>query len=210
MKRTMELVTMFDSDVLAKQRVRLFDIEHSRPSELSSELENLLKSISMGKDLQSVKFVPVDRINMLIAVAPNPGVFTQVEEWIKKLDIKVDSPSGKTDTYVYRIKYGKAETLANSIMMLFMSYGMGGYGGMGYGGMGYGGMGYSGMGMGGYGTMGMSGYGTTGLGGLYQQRTTTGVTAGATTAQTATQTGAGVMGGLTAGTGLTGQYLGTG
>ncbi len=224
MKRTMELVTMFDSDVLAKQRVRLFDIQNSRPSELSSELENLLKSISMGKDLQSVRFVPVDRINILIAVAPNPGVFTQVEEWIKKLDIKVDNPSGKTDTYVYRVKYGRAETLASSIMMLFMSYGFGGYGGYGgMGGYGYGGMGYAGMGMGGigyggigmggygYGGMGMPGYGMSGIGGLSQQRTAAAGTAAAGGSQALPQAGAGQMGGITAGAaGLTGQYLGMG
>jgi general secretion pathway protein D len=213
MKRTMELVTMFDSDVLAKQRVRLFDVENSRPSELSGELENLLKSISMGKDLQSVRFVPVDRINMLIAVAPNPGVFTQVEEWIKKLDIKVDNPSGKTDTYVYRVKYGRAESLASSIMMLYMYSGsMGGYGGMGgMGGYGYGnmgGMGYGSMGLGGYGTMGMGGYGASGIGGLAQRPT--GGAVSATNSQALAQAGAGQIGGLTSASGLTGQFLGAG
>mgnify|MGYP000870769542 CR=1 FL=1 len=95
MKRTMELVSLFDSDVLAKQRVRLFDVANGRPSELANELEGLLKSISMGKDLQSIRFVPVDRINVLIAVAPNPGVFAQVEEWIKKLDVRVDNQIGR-------------------------------------------------------------------------------------------------------------------
>ena len=36
-----------------------------------------------------MKFIPVDRINTIIAVAPNPGIFTQVESWISKLDIAV-------------------------------------------------------------------------------------------------------------------------
>ena len=221
MKRTMELVTMFDSDVLAKQRVRLYDIANSRPSELSSELEGLLKSISMGKDLQSIRFVPVDRINILIAVAPNPGVFTQVEEWIKKLDVKVDNPSGKTDTYVYRVKYGQADTLASSIMSLFMSM-MGGYGGMGmggYGGYGMGGYGMGGYGMSGYGGYGMGGYGTMGMGGysamgtssaLGQRSTTSGVGTTGVSGQGVAQTGVAQTTGLGAmgGAGMTGQYLG--
>ncbi|MBA3976214.1 MAG: type II secretion system protein GspD [Candidatus Solibacter sp.] len=225
MKRTMELVSLFDSDVLAKQRVKLFDVANGRPSELANELEGLLKSISMGKDLQSIRFVPVDRINVLIAVAPNPGVFAQVEEWIKKLDVRVDNPSGKTDTYVYRVKYGRAETLSMSIMSLFSQmWGMGGMGGMmgGMGGM-MGGMG--GMGMGGYG-MGMGGYGMNPMGGGAMMGNPMGIggyspagMAGGMTgpgqrpgaAGVAGQTGAAAqMGAASAGMGanMTGQFLG--
>ncbi len=165
MKRTMDLVTMFDSDALARQRVRLFEVKHSRPSDLADELEDLMKSISMGKDLSSIRFVPVDRINLLIAVAPNPGVFQEVETWLAKLDVKAESAVGRTDTYVYRVRYGRADMLAFAIMSLYysMNPGMGGYGMgmMGMGGFGMGGFGFGGMGMGGFGMggMGMGGMG---------------------------------------------------
>lgn len=163
MKRTMEMVGMFDSDTLAKQRVRLFDIKNSKPSDLATELERLLKSMSLSKEMTSVKFIPVDRINTLIAIAPNPGAFVSVQEWIEKLDLKVTGASGKVDTYVYRVRYGRADYLAGAIGMLFSAY----YPWMG-GGMGYGAMG--GLGMGGYGGIaggygGMGGYGGAGYGG---------------------------------------------
>ncbi len=89
-----------------------------------------------------------------------------------KLDIKVKSAAGKSDSYVYRVKYGRADLIAQSIMSLYysmmgpmMGMGMGGYGmgGYGMGGMGMGGYGMGGMGMGGYG-MGMGGYGAGGYG----------------------------------------------
>ncbi len=186
MRRTMEMVSLFDSDVLAKQRVRLFDIKNSRPTDLAKELEGMLKSMSLSKELSSVKFVPVDRINTLIAVAPNPGVFDRIQEWINKLDVKVENAAGKADNYVYRVRYGQASMLAMSIMMLYYSLtpgmggmGMGGYGmgmmggyGMGMGGYGMGGYGMGGYGMGGYGAggygmggMGMGGYGMGAMGG---------------------------------------------
>ena len=100
-------------------------------------------------------------------------------------------PAGAVDNYVYRLKYGRAETMAVAIMALYsgnpmalmalsqmnnsMMSGMmnniapgvggGGYGGGGYGG-GYGGGGYGGggMGYGGYSSGGM-GYGGGGYGG---------------------------------------------
>jgi general secretion pathway protein D len=177
MRRTMDMVALFDSDVLAKQRVKLFDLKHSRPSDMAKEMEGLLKSMSLSKEMSSVKFVPVDRINTLIAVAPNPGVFEQIQEWLNRLDVKVKGASGKADNYVYRVKYSRADMLAYSIMMLYsggvgMGLGMGvgglGMGGMGMGGLGMGGMGggmygggmYGGGAMGGIGTMGgnMTGY----------------------------------------------------
>jgi general secretion pathway protein D len=193
MKRTMELIGMFDSDTFAGQRVRLFDVANSRPSDLVKDLDSVFKAYSFSDKSSSVRFLPVDRINTIIAVAPNPGIFPQVKEWIDKLDIPVKLTAGAINNYVYRLKYGRAETVAMAIMALYtgnvsalmnlaMSNGMGGgmgggigggmgggYGGMGggYGGMGggYGGMGggYGGMG-GGYGGMG-GGYG--GMGGGY-------------------------------------------
>lgn len=156
MRRTMELVSLFDSDVFAAQRVRLFETKHGRPSDIAKELENIFKSISLSEKVSPVRFMPLDRINTIIAVAPNPGVFEQVEKWLQKLDIPVKVTAGAVDNYVYRVKYGRAETLAQAIMMLYVG------GGYGYGLFGFGyGLGYSGLGYGaGYGT----GYGYPGLG----------------------------------------------
>jgi general secretion pathway protein D len=182
MKRTMDLIALFDSDQFAGQRVRLFEVENSRPSDLQKELDQIFKAYSLSdKAAGSVRFIPVDRINTIIAVAPNPGIFTQVEGWITKLDIAVKASSGSVNSYVYRLKYARADTIAMAIMALYSGNpfalmalgamanqqnmsagnGMGGIGGMGntaspyqmMGGMMGGGFG---MGLGGY---GMGGYG---------------------------------------------------
>ena len=177
MRRTMELIGMFDSDVLAGQRVRQFEVTNGRPSDIAKELENVFKAFSLSEKNSSIKFMPIDRINTIIAVAPNPGIFTRVEEWLKKLDVPVKVTAGSIDNYVLRIKYQRADVVAMGIMMLYgapMGYG-GGYG-AGYGGFGgsaspfgmmgggMGGYGTGGYGMGGYGASGMGGYGMGGYG----------------------------------------------
>ena len=63
---------MFDSDTFAGQRVKLFDVANSRPSDLVKELDSVFKAYSLSEKSAAVKFIPVDRINTLIAVAPNP------------------------------------------------------------------------------------------------------------------------------------------
>ena len=152
-RRTMELIALFDSDALAKQRVRLFEVRHGRPSDVALELESILKGVSLTEKTASVRFLPIDRINTLVAVAPNPGVFKEVEEWLAKIDIPVKVTAGSVDNYVYRVKYGRAESLAHAIMALYLGITYG-YGGFGYGG--FGGYGRSGRfrGLGGYGGLG--------------------------------------------------------
>ncbi|MCU0227209.1 MAG: hypothetical protein MUF01_06180, partial [Bryobacterales bacterium] len=182
MRRTMELISLFDSDVLAKQRVRQFDIRNGKPSDVAKELETILKGIAFSKETSSVNFLPIDRVNLLIAVAPNPGVFEEIAKWIEKIDVKVTVTAGSFNNYVYRVKYGDAFMLSSSIMQLYtgMPMGFGGMG-MGMGGMGrvggmnrlaggaggVGGMGSAGaMGAGGMGAMGMGGAGAMGMGGM--------------------------------------------
>lgn len=185
MKRLMELVGLFDSNTFANQRVRLFEVKNSRPSDIAKELDGILKSISLNDKNSPIRLLPVDRINTLIAVAPNPGVFTEVEAWITKLDLAVESSAGSLNNYVYRVKYGFAPTIAMAIMGLYsnnpmaayslmMMSGMGGGmmgGGMMGGGMGMGGGMMGGMGGGMYGGGMGGGYGGGmmggGMGGMY-------------------------------------------
>ncbi len=140
MRRTMELLAMFDSDALASQRVKLYDVTNGRPSDIVKELEQVFKAYSLSDKATAVKFLPVDRLSTVIAVASNPGVFERVGEWIKKLDTPIKATAGSVDNYIYRLKYGRAETVGMAIMMLYGgSPAMGGMGGMGMaGGMGSG------------------------------------------------------------------------
>jgi len=228
MKRTLELISMFDSDALASQRVKLFDVRHGRPSDIAKELETVFKAFALSEKNTSIKFMPIDRINTIIVVAPNPGVFPEVEKWLKKLDVKVKVTVGSIDNYVYRLKYGRAEIVGMALMQLYggiSGYGYGGYGGGGYGGFGGGGLGGFGGGYGGgYGGYG-GGYGAygggyPGMGGGYggggaypgaygmggagtMGPGALGAATQALNSQTATGTGA-----ATAGGDLTGSYMG--
>jgi general secretion pathway protein D len=191
MKRTMDLLALFDSDSFVSQRVHLYEVSNARPTDLVKQLDSIFKAVSLSDKAGAAKFVAIDRINTIVAVAPNPGVFEQVGQWLKKLDIPVKSPAGAVDNYVYRLKYGRAETMALAIMALYSGNpaalmalsqmnsammggmmsnigpgtngGMGMGGGMGYGGGSFGGGGYGGGGYGG--GYGGGGYGGGGYGG---------------------------------------------
>ena len=75
MRRTMELIDMFDSDTFANQRVHIFEVKNARPSDLVKELDNIFKSISLDTKTGTVKFLPVDRINEADRRRPQRGRF---------------------------------------------------------------------------------------------------------------------------------------
>jgi general secretion pathway protein D len=181
MRRLMDLVAMFDSDQIANQRVHVFSVKYGRPSDISKELENIVKSIALSDKNSPIKFLPIDRINTIIAVAPNPGAFTEVQTWLDKLDIAPKSSAGGIRNYSYRVHYGDAQTIACSIQALYGQLsgfaGPGGFGGGPQGGImacmqtangvagggGFGGGVYGGGGLGGGGGYGGGAYG----GGMY-------------------------------------------
>ena len=121
MRRTLDLISIFDNDAFAGQRVRAFDIKNGRPSDISKELDDIFKAYSLSGDKgnSAVHFIPVNRINTILAVAPNPGSFAQVESWIAKLDIPAKVTAGSVDNYVYKLKYAKAEIIGSVINQLY-------------------------------------------------------------------------------------------
>jgi len=183
MRRSLELLSMFDSDTFAGQRVRSFEVKNGRPRDIARELEQIFKSYALSPDEAhaAIRFLPIDRINTILAVAPNPGAFTEVEKWLGKLDVPAKIPAGSIQNNVYKLKYGRAEIVGSAIGQLYgvpvagLGLGMGGiYGGMpgnssypamGLGGLG-GGMG-GGFGMGGGYGLGYGGQGQFGYGGGY-------------------------------------------
>jgi general secretion pathway protein D len=226
MKRMMELINLFDSDTFAGQRVRLFDVTNSRPTDLAKNLDTVFKAYALSEKSSSVKFIPLDNINTLIAIAPNPGIFVQVKDWIDKLDIPVKVTAGSTEIWTYRMHYSRAEIVAAAVMALYsgnpmalmqmaasansgmVSAGMGMNGtgagiGMGMGSMGYGGGGYGGGGYGG------GGYGAGGYGGGYGGGSGVGATpAPSPTGVASSQQFGAPQQGL--GAGQTGSYMGMG
>ncbi|HUI54306.1 MAG TPA: type II secretion system secretin GspD [Bryobacteraceae bacterium] len=222
LKRTLQLIDMFDSDTFAGQRVHLFEVVNSRPSDMAKELDTVFKAYALSEKSSAVKFIPVDRINTIIAVAPNPGIFAQVKTWLDKLDVAVKAQAGEVNSYVYRLKYGFAATTAAAITALYtgdttalMQLSTTMMNGMGMNGLGFGGINTVNGGYGGLGTMGTAAgmYGNYGSYGSYgQMGYPGGYGAGAPMYPAAAQQGPlSIQQGQAPGsnpTGLTGMYLG--
>jgi len=120
MKRLIDVVAMFDTDTLAQQRIRVFEVQNAQARQLVADLREVFSAYAMS-DRSAVKFLPIERINSILVVSGNPNVFSEVQQWIEKLDKPVRK-SG-IQNFVYRVENASAENLAAVLSGL---YGVGG------------------------------------------------------------------------------------
>src|SRR5580698_11297591 len=69
MRRTLEMISMFDSDTFAGQRVKPFEVKNGRPSDIAKELDDIFKAYALSGDKSgAVRFLSINRINTILAV----------------------------------------------------------------------------------------------------------------------------------------------
>ncbi len=105
-----DLVAQFDNLELARQRVRLFPVQNNVASSLVPELEAIFAAYGLSEKKPSLRFVPIDRINAILVVANDAGVYDEVQAWLTQLD-KPAAPSG-VQTFIYRVQNSEADYLA--------------------------------------------------------------------------------------------------
>lgn len=111
-----DLIHTFDVNWLKGMTFALFALENVEAKTLQGELSKVFDDASTPiKGM--VKFIPMSRLNSLLAISHSREYLRQVESWIKRLDKGGQSEGRKI--YVYHVQNGKAETIANSLNQIF-------------------------------------------------------------------------------------------
>ena len=115
-KRLMEIIEQFDSATFAQQRIQLLPVHNNVASGLVPELESIFSAYALSEKKTPLRFVPIDRINSILVVTPDPAAFAEVERWVDKLD-QPAPPSG-IQTFIYRVQNSEADYLARLLTNL--------------------------------------------------------------------------------------------
>ncbi|TMA40341.1 MAG: hypothetical protein E6J79_00060, partial [Deltaproteobacteria bacterium] len=132
--RLRDLVATFDTDVFHNLHARVFKMQYGDPDELANEILGLLAPYGVtptGEGEGGVYLIPLSRLNSIVAIAFDPLLFTEIERWLRLLDIPPEESAGR-QTFVYPVENAKAADLASVLNELFG----GGPGGGGGGGLG--------------------------------------------------------------------------
>ena len=118
MKRLLELVALFDTEVFSNQRARLYPVKSSQAAIVAAELINVFSAYGLSTGTSAIRFIPIERVNSILVVTANQSVYPEVERWLARLDQPV-SESG-VRTFVYKVENGKAESLADVLSRLLL------------------------------------------------------------------------------------------
>lgn len=119
-------IALFDTDWLAGMHFALFEPKYMDAEELATELSNLVstpetttgpnrgEAEAAGASSGAIRFVPIDRLNAVLAIAPDEKSIDQLRGWVARLDRPAEGNDKKI--YVYRVQNGRASDIAATLI----------------------------------------------------------------------------------------------
>jgi general secretion pathway protein D len=112
-----QTVGVFDVDQMTGQGVALIGLEHADAETIIQELRQLFGDGVKGPLGGLVRFVPVKRMNAVLAIARQADYLDQARDWIRRLDRTRDADQRRL--YVYFVKNGAAGQLVKTLRGAF-------------------------------------------------------------------------------------------
>ena len=114
--KLLELVRIFDSDVFSGKRVRVYALRNSRATNLALELEIIFAGYALSGE-SPVQFIPIPRLNSVLAIGPGPGSFKEVDRWVAQLDQA--GLNREVRNYFVKIQNGDAAAIAGLLLKIY-------------------------------------------------------------------------------------------
>jgi len=123
LSRVMELVSIFDVDVLKGRSFALFTPAHVDASRIIEELDQIFnngaKKDKEGGDSSFFRFIEIERLNAVLAITHQASYLRDIENWVLRLD-KTNTEAGG-GVNVYRAQHVSALDLADTLNDIFGS-----------------------------------------------------------------------------------------
>ncbi|WP_295590954.1 type II secretion system secretin GspD, partial [uncultured Lamprocystis sp.] len=119
MGNLIDTIKVFDVDWMRGLSVGFFVLEYAKANEVVTQLEGLLADDSGNPMKGLFRFIPVESSNSLMVISPQESYIQQARNWIERLDMAEATGSAAQRLFVYRVKHGDAENLANVLSELF-------------------------------------------------------------------------------------------
>ncbi len=108
-------IKTFDIDWMTGMSFAIYSLKYAEVDQIHDELASIFAAndtVAAG----SVRFIPIPRINKLLAIAPQREILRSVEFWISKLDLGGSSPGRRI--YVYQVRNGRAADMAETLNLI--------------------------------------------------------------------------------------------
>jgi len=113
-----DLINTFDVDWLAGMSLGIFPLQNGTPKAVASELETIFAAGSGAPLAGLLRFVPIERINSVLVISPQPAYLDRVRTWITRLD---QDDENTPRIYEYHVQNSRAVDLAKVLSQLLSS-----------------------------------------------------------------------------------------
>ncbi|APV49631.1 type II secretion system protein GspD [Betaproteobacteria bacterium GR16-43] len=120
LRHLLDTIELFDVDWLAGYSIGLFPIKSADVKTLVADLDKIFGPTGQGPLSGIVRVIPIERLNALLLVTTQPRYLEMAKTWVDRLD-QMGGTSGGSRFFVYYVKNGKAENLAQLVGDLFSS-----------------------------------------------------------------------------------------
>ncbi|PIV32756.1 MAG: type II secretion system protein GspD [Lysobacterales bacterium CG02_land_8_20_14_3_00_62_12] len=117
----LQTIETFDVDWLAGMSVGVYPLERVEAATVVPELEKIFGEGGPTPLAGMFRFMPIERINAVLVITPQPEYLSQAESWLGRLD-RGGSESG-AQLFVYYVKNVKAVDLGDKLSEVFGSAG---------------------------------------------------------------------------------------
>ena len=105
-------IALFDADWLSGMSFALWEPKYMDADELAKELGDLVGGTE-SPVAGVVRFVPIDRLNAVLAISPQQKYLDQLRAWVARLDRPGEGNDKKI--YVYRVQNGRSSDIAATL-----------------------------------------------------------------------------------------------
>jgi len=113
--RVMDMVNTFDTDILNGRSFGLFPLVHADPEGVIKELEEIFAK--SGDESEFFRFVPIERLNAVLAITKQAKYLRDIESWVFRLDKAKSAAGGGVN--VYMVQHADAEELAGTLNEIY-------------------------------------------------------------------------------------------
>lgn len=115
----LDTVAAFDVDQMRGQSFGLFRLQRATPRQVVEELEVVFQTNGQEEKKAGgpVRFLPIERMGAVVAIARRAETVRRIGDWIKELDRVADS--NDPQLFVYKVESGRAAYLAEVLAKLY-------------------------------------------------------------------------------------------
>lgn len=117
LKHLMDTIALFDIDWMRGMSAGLFPLQSADVKTVGQEIEKLLGQRDANPLGGLIRIVPIERMNALLVVTPNPALIEKAREWIEKLDAGAGGEGVRF--YVYNLQNSRAERVGPLLQQAF-------------------------------------------------------------------------------------------